>query len=74
MTADVLDTQDFIRTLLTRGWAWDRTWTDRLVHPTNREFFLVYDEPGDRLTVSRALDEHLKLVIPSPPSKSKSHR
>lgn len=74
MTAEPFDTRGFITTLLTRGWAWDRAWTDRLVHPTNQEFFLVYDAPGDRLTASRALDEHLRLVIPTPAGKSKTFR
>jgi len=35
---------------------------------------LRYDEPADKLTVSPELDEHLKLVIPTPRSKSKTFR
>jgi len=42
--------------------------------PTNHGFYLHYDEPTDKLTVSPELDEHLKLVIPTPRYKSKTFR
>lgn len=74
MLAEPLDAPAFVLTLLARGWAWDGTMSDRLVHPGNQEFFLVYDAPGGRLTPSRALDDHLKLVILTPSSKSKTFR
>ncbi|MBX9580978.1 MAG: hypothetical protein K2X87_11775 [Gemmataceae bacterium] len=74
MPTDQLDVPAFVLTLLGRGWGWDRAFTDRLVHPTNHEFYLVYDASGGRLTPSRALSAHLALVILTPASKSKTFR
>jgi hypothetical protein len=75
MTAtEAFDTEGFIRGIINRGWHWDGPHADRLVHPTNHEFFVKYDSETGRLTLSPQLDEHLKLVIPTPASKSKTFR
>jgi len=73
VTSEPFDTATFIQNLLGRGWRWDGGSGTRLLHPTNQDFYLRFDAATDKLTVSPALDEHLKLVIPTSGSKSR-HR
>ena len=72
MPTESIDAKGLIRAMLARGWLWCGDDRDQLTHPTNHGFYLRYDEPADKLTVSPELDEHLKLVIPTPRSKSKT--
>lgn len=74
MTPDPFDVQGFLRTLLARGWHWSEADPCLLVHPTDYDLGLRYDPASEHLTVSPQLDEHLRLVIASPPSKSRFGR
>ncbi len=74
MPTESIDAKGLIRAMLARGWLWCGDDGDRLTHPTNHGFYLRYNEPADKLTVSPELDEHLKPVIPTPRSKSKTFR
>lgn len=74
MTTESIDAKDLIRAMLARGWLWCGADSDQLTHPDNHGMYLLYDEPAGKLTISPELDEHLKLVIPTPRSKSKTFR
>jgi hypothetical protein len=74
MTPVPFDAQGFVRSLLTRGWHWSDADPYLMLHPTDHDLRLRYDPATDRLTVSPELDEHLKLVIATPPSKGRFWR
>jgi len=74
MPTATFDAKGLIQSLQARGWRWVGMDGDLLMHPTNREFFLRYDAPTGRLTVSPQLDAHLDLIIPTPAGKSKVFR
>jgi len=63
------DAKGFIRAMLDRGWHWSESDAGLLIHPGDHDLCLRYDALTDHLTVSPKLDEYLKLVIPTPPSK-----
>jgi hypothetical protein len=65
------DAKGFVQVLLARGWHWSEADPCLLVHPSDYDLGLRYDPEGDRLTVSPQLDEHLRLVISTPASKSR---
>ena len=74
MPTESIDAKELIQAMLARGWLWGGVDHDLLTHPTNHGFYLRYDEPTDKLTISPELDAHLRLVIPTPRSKSKTFR
>jgi hypothetical protein len=74
MTPEPFDAMGFVRVLLTRGWHWSEADPCLLVHPADHDLGLRYDPETDRLTVSPELDERLKLVIATPPSKGRFWR
>ena len=74
MTTEQFDAEGFLRNLLALGWRWSGTVPGLLVHPTDHDFAVRYDAPAGRLTLSPQLDEHLKLVIATPPSKGRFWR
>ncbi|MDB5309284.1 MAG: hypothetical protein JWO38_3486 [Gemmataceae bacterium] len=74
MLTTTFDAKGFIRTMIDRGWRWGGVDETILLHPTNHDFYLRYDELTDKLTLSPQLNAHLDLVIPTPPGKSKTFR
>lgn len=70
--AERLQTQEFILSILARGWHWCESHTDRLVHPADNDISIQYDRTNDRLMASPKLDDLLQLVILTPQGKSKS--
>lgn len=67
------ETQPLIETLILRGWHWSDSHVDRLVDPRDNDIALQYDRINDRLTISPKLDAILKMIILTPPGKSKSY-
>jgi hypothetical protein len=68
------DTKGFIRTMLGLGWHWSESDATLLIHPGDHDLCLRYDSQSDQLTVSPKLDEYLRLIIPTPRSKSRFWR
>lgn len=74
MIPEPFDAEGFVRGLLARGWRWSEADPCLLVHPADHALGLRYDPDTGRLTASPQLDEHLKLVIATPPSKGRFWR
>lgn len=74
MPIQPFDTRQFVRDILGLGWRWGGVDNQLLMHPTNHDFYLRYDQSAERLTLSPELDAHLELVIPTPAGKSKTFR
>lgn len=71
--AERFETKEFIKSVLARGWHWDESHIDRLVHPSDNDISIQYDRVKDVLTASPKLEGLLQLVILTPPGKSKSY-
>ena len=69
-----IDTPHFLQAMLERGWRWSEGEANLMVHPDDHDLGIRYDPLTNKLTVSPKLEEHLKLVIPTPASKSKTFR
>ena len=71
MPTESFDAKGLIRSLQALGWNWSGTDENLLLHPADHDFYLRYDVATNRLMLSPRLNEHLELVIPTPPGKSK---
>jgi hypothetical protein len=74
MTAELLDTGEFLRALLDRGWLRSDADPNLLVHPMDHTLCLRYDPSTDRFTVSPELDAQLAHIIPTPASRGRFWR
>ena len=74
MSPEPFDPTRFIRSLMGQGWHWSEADAHLLVHPADYDLSVRYDPATGRLTVSPRLEEQLKLVIPTPASKSRTWR
>jgi hypothetical protein len=74
MGPETLDVPGFIRGLLDRGWRWSEADPDLLVHPGDHALCIRHDPAADRLYLSPELDAHIRLVIPTSPSKGRFWR
>ena len=59
-----------VQAMLDKGWLWSPTEADVLVHPADHGLSMRYDRAAGTVSMSPALERHLALVIPTPPSSS----
>lgn len=67
----MIDVEGFVQKLLGRGWHWSEQDDQVLLHPIDQDLAIRFEREFDRLLASPELEERLKLIIPTPASKSR---